>query len=335
MSDDKFANIANIGAADPAAAANAVAAAPKAPASRVNYAVPYVATAASWFSNSKGLFTTGLTLLFYTSVTVFVLFLLLVFIHYILYPIFSFSEEEGGLISIPTASDKQAAFTGVVAASDVGSNLAAIPAYPYTVSFDMFVTGQFVTSGTPRVVLYRARVPHTAEITVAGTSLHTAFTDTNLLVWLDPIKNDLYVGAVTNTGGNTSTSTTTTTTTTTSIDICGNNVDVVPLTETVSGNRLESTRAIENVPVRKPFRVTIVCAEKFLEVYINGKLEQSRPLVGKPIAQEGTHFYPPPTRVRTSVQIANMLTWNRVLKSRECKANGEPIAPASLFSPVN
>ena len=70
---------------------------------------------------------TAVTLLFYTSATLFVLFLLLTFIHYTIYPVFSFTEGDDGIISIPTASDRQKAYTGVVAAPDMGANIVAAP----------------------------------------------------------------------------------------------------------------------------------------------------------------------------------------------------------------
>ena len=251
-----------------------------------------------------GLMGTAVTLLFYTSATLFVLFLLLTFIHYTIYPVFSFTEGDDGIISIPTASDRQKAYTGIVAAPDMSANIVAAPHCGYTVSFDTYLSGDFFSTNAPRVILYRSRVPVPMNSGDREATILDRFPDTNLLVYLDPMKNDLIVGVATSDGA-------------------------------AAHKTLEKLPPIQNVPMRKVFRTSIVFTETFIEVYINGKLQQSMPLKQKPIQQDAKFdFYTTPAMFGSNVKIANMLFWPRALRSRDVRANGDPIAPDTLFSPV-
>jgi hypothetical protein len=260
------------------------------------------AAGAARFLPSPTLLSTAVTLLFYTSMTAFILFLVLTFIHYTIYPIFSFSEADDGFIRIPTASDQQKAFQDVVAVSDISANFVSIPNCGYTVSFDTFLSGEFLTTGTPRVLLYRSRNPVaiTAAFADSDSELLAKFPDTNLLVYFDPIQNDMTVAVITTNAGT---------------------------------KHLKKVPAIENVPIRKVFRTTIVFTETFIEVYLNGKLAQSMPITEAPMTQDANKaFYTTPLFFGTSVKLANLYFWPRPLLSRDVQANGAPIASDTLFT---
>lgn len=253
---------------------------------------------------TAGALSTGVTLLFYTSLTAFILFLILVFIHYTIYPIFSFSESDDGIISLPTASDQQQAYKGVVAMPDVSANFVAIPNCGYTLSFDTYLSGDFLTTQAPRVIVYRSRVPVAMTSADREATLLDRFPNTNLLVYLDPLKNDMIVAVATSDG-------------------------------VAAHKTLRKLPAIENVALRKVFRTTIVFTETFLEVYINGHLEQSLALTEKPLQQDAKFdFYTTPALFGSNVKVANMSFWPRPLKSRDVRANGTPVASDTLFSPV-
>ncbi len=244
---------------------------------------------------------TGITILFYTSITAFLLFLILISIHFTIYPIFSFSEEDDGLISIPTASDQQKAFKGTVATPETAGSFMAVPNCGYTIGFDTYLSGNFFATEAPRVLLYRSRAPVLMAATDRETTLVTKFSNTNLLVYLDPIKNDMTVAIVTSPDGAT--------------------------------KNLRKLPAIENVPLRKVFRTTIILAETFVEVYLNGQLMQSMPLTEPPLAQEATFgFYTVPALFGSNMKMANLTFWPRPLKARDVRANGMPIATDTLFT---
>ena len=236
--------------------------------------------------------------IFYASLAIFVVFLLLVFINFTIYPIFSFSPNEFGLITIPTASDRKFAYTNGPPPYDLSANFMGLPACTYTMGMDVYLTGDFMVSQTPRVILYRS-LASTGAVITAGTTdnIPTMYPDTNLIVWLDPIKNDVFVSVIGSTGS------------------------------------LLTTRAIENVPVRKVFRLVVVFTAQFVEVYLNGKLEESMPITEVLRApSDKSVFYPSTKPILNNVMIGNLSMWPRVLTAREIQASeGAPVQTATFF----
>lgn len=246
------------------------------------------------FTSSSYLFAA----LFFTSLIVFVIFLILVFINYTIYPILSFSPNDGGLIPIPTASDRKITYIDGPAAANVSANI-NLPNSSYTVGADVYLSGAFMMSQVPRVILYRA----TAPVTTGGTvdSLKETYSQTNFIIWLDPVKNDLYVSVVTS--GNT------------------------------SATKLETTLPIENVPIRKVFRLAVVFTTNFVEIYINGKLERSMAIKGNLIAvNESTNMYSTVKPINQNVMLGNLTLWSRILTAREINiSESTPIKSETFF----
>ncbi len=302
MSDKRFANIPG------AAAAPAPTAPPTAPTNAAARAAAVLAKTAnpSWKLNPT-LMGTVLAGLFYFSAAAFVLLVILVLIHYTLYPIFSFSDGDPGIITVPTASDKQSAFTKGPANFDISANFVGIPSCSYTVGMDIYIAGDFSSMTVPRVLLYRGLgTPGAIRPPATDTSanLVTRFPNTNLLVWLDPVKNDLYVSGITTDG---------------------------------TSAYLESTKAIENVPLRQPFRITVVFAPMLVEVYMNGRLEQAIPFK-KPLRTiEGAqnYFWPVISTIDKNTVIGNVNFWPRTLSSREVRTKeSEPVGSKTFFAPT-
>jgi hypothetical protein len=228
---------------------------------------------------------TTFAIMFYASLSIFVIFLILMFIHYTMYPIFSFSPNDSGFIPVPTVSDKQLAFTKGPASFDLSANLVKLPACTYTLGADVFLSGDFMLSQIPRVILYRASDPIIAGGTVD--TLVQTYPGTNIIVWLDPVKNDLYVSAIT--GGSTPS--------------------------------IQTSDPVENVPVRKVFRLAVVFTPNFIEIYINGKMEKSMVLDNTLITiSDSTYFYSSVKPIQQNVMIGNLSMWPRVLTSREINA---------------
>ena len=290
--------------APPAAPANAgAAAAPPVvvpPTSRIGMAYPQLT---SFFVSRSAYMSSALAGLFYLSVGAFVLLLLLTFIHFTMFPIFSFSPDDGGYVPVPTASDKQTAFTNTLAVPDISANIVGIPPCEYTVGFDLYLSGDFQSTTSPRILLYRSAAgPVGMTLADISSNVLTRFPDTNFLVWLDPIKNDLYVSAVTNVDATTT-------------------------------KRMETIGPVENVPLRKVNRVTVVFTQVFVEIYINGELSVSRPLRAKPIEQsKASSFFTAPACFSSNLMLANLTFWPRALSAREVRNNGEPIGALTLFT---
>ena len=195
------------------------------------------------------LFTNGVNTLFFVSVAAFVIFLILLIVHYNYTPIFPFlpaqqsspSSEE--IISTQTRSlnsDEKAApeLNGTHLEFDKITNFKY---ENFTISFDVFLNGQHKTTVPPRVLMYFHNNPINilAPDSLTEDNLLTTFTNTNFLVYAEPIQNDLIVAVVTKRG----------------------------LTRL-----LEVAAVLKNIPINDPFQVTLVIGTTFIEVYKNKEL---------------------------------------------------------------
>lgn len=243
--------------------------------------------------------------IYYASIIAIVIFIILIIIHFTVHPIFSFSPNDFGFIPVPTVSDRQIAFTASPAASDISANFINVSDSTYTISMDVFLSGNFQASNLPRVLLYRAIGANVSPPQSDTTDkLASRYPDSNILVWLDPMKNDLFVSIISSSSGS------------------GTATRV-----------LETTPAIENVPVKKVFRVTVVFTPQFIEVYINGNLDKSMTLKNAPsTVSDKAVFYPVISSIGPNVLTSNIAFWPRALTVREVRANGEPTSNDAFFS---
>ena len=96
--------------------------------------------------------------------------------------------------------------------------------------------------------------------------------------------------------------------------------------------RLEKTNPIQNIPIKKVFRLTVVFTPKFLEVYINGNLEQSLVLQNTPIQiPSNAYFFPTISTINNNVMVANIAFWPRAITPNEIRTDGAPIAKETFF----
>ena len=249
--------------------------------------------------------------IFMGAIVTFMIFLILAVINFTMFPVFSFSPNDLGFIPVPTVSDKQVAYASAAAPYNVGAKtITGLTDSNYTIGVDVFLSGAFSVTTAPRVLLYRDTdtiTQATADAVevesddatgiVQSSSFGSAYPNTNIVAWLDPIKNDLYV----------------------SVKV---------------GTKFLHTAPIQNVPVKKVFALAIVFSSSFVEVYINGKLEQSMAITGL-VAGAGpnTVLWPPTQSAQSTVRIANLAVWPRVLTAREVRAYvSSPAATNALFN---
>jgi hypothetical protein len=248
-------------------------------------------------------------ILFYISLTIFVIFLMLLFVNFTMFPVFSFSPNDAGFIPIPTASDQQLAFVKGPAAYNDPAVFTKLPACTYTLGADVYLSGNFMLAQMPRVILYRAAQPFTTQATLSGitdatkesdrlsimnTFLNTNYPHTNIIVWLDPIKNDLYVSIFT----------------------------INPSGGSLSPRLIQTTHPVENVPIKKVFRLAVVFTTNFVEIYVNGRLEQSM-AIRNPLTtiSDTSSIYSSVSSIAQNVMIGNLSMWPRVLTAREINAS--------------
>lgn len=265
----------------------------------------------NWFSSSTGSTTTststgGSSLLSYGYLLVillFVVFILLIFVHYAITPIFSFSSGDGGLLPLSLGNqDYQITFTGDPASAGEKSKFTNILSCGFTLQMDLYVNRNLELSEMERVITYRASRPVGTSL-VKSRSLIANFPESNLLIYLQKDTNDLVVSAVTQ-----------------------------PSNPDSAVKNVESVPTVLNVPLRKPFRLTVVLLPQLLEVYINGRFRGSRVLKDQPINTPNQFFGTPDAFSRT-VKFRNLCYWSRPLLAREIVDAGPALSSDADFKP--
>jgi len=232
---------------------------------------------------------------------IFVLVLILLVVHYTITPIFTFSFGDKGLIPLANANDGQLVWTNGPVASDISANVLRILPNSFTVQMDIYVESERAVGKFDRVLFYRALRPVVPDNSL---TLMKQYPESNLIVRLLAETNDLVVSGIT--------------------------LADPTNQETAS---LESTPTILNVPIRQPFRLTIVLLPQVLEVYMNGKLYGTKTF-RYTLKSTPSYFFGPPDMYRTSTRIMNVQYWDRPLNSREVKAAGPALPDVSLFGPL-
>ena len=244
---------------------------------------------------TKAGFQTLIQWLFFLSLGALVLFVLLVILYYAGVPIFSFSSDQTGMISMPTAENSQTSNVSSPALYSSTYNFTNLSSTNVTYGLDVNVASDFTTT-VPRVLWYRAKGYVTIPTDAKVSDLPKLFPQSNVVFYLDPLKNDLMVFLQGVNG-------------TTKMDTC-----------------------IENVPIGKVFRINFVIMKKYVEVYLAGKLVKTvslnDDLLQTPI--EATVFGPP-QRI-TSIRVANVRYWSYLLSPKIISIDGLKTSDQAIFS---
>jgi hypothetical protein len=134
---------------------------------------------------------TFMSFFFYLSSSIFIIFLILTFIHFAIYPIF-------GRIAInpKKTTDLETAWIKAPPTSIEPARIKNPLSTDFTVSFEVYMNTRYSGLQAPHVILYRssASVPYTGTTTENG--LRSVFTSSNLLIYSDPNKNDIKVQCI-------------------------------------------------------------------------------------------------------------------------------------------
>jgi len=229
---------------------------------------------------------TAITYLFYLSAAAFFIFLILVFVHFTMTPIFKLSQFDKGIVGVSTKEDKDIEWS-TPPDSTMKTNITNPKSCDYTISFDVFVPTGYQGITAPHVLLYRSDTEVALSPSIKTSDLLSTFPTTNILAYIDSEKNDL-------------------------------NVYVVTSNEAGQYTQ-ESVPKITNIPQGTPFRLSIAFMPNYVEVYINGKLNATTVLKGTPV-KISSQFWPPPKTVADSVKVGNLYYWPRALMASELQA---------------
>jgi hypothetical protein len=245
---------------------------------------------------------------FYISLFLLTIYSTLLIINYTIYPIFTSTYFGRPQITLAT-TDNQQTFMNKLALPDISANFAEVSSYDYTVAFDIFIENSLPPTNGPRVLTYRGTAAALDTSTSSPayafyknyvnndqqsnlmTGVKATFPKTNLLLYIHPIKNDLYAAVL------------------------------------LEDNTVRISKPVINVPVSHAFRLTVTMNENALEIYLNGRLSQTMVWDANvlPIDSAGYDFWSPSSDLNKNVYIANMIVWNRILTPREIRSNGTPI----------
>ncbi len=261
--------------------------------------------------------TYSISFLYYLLLFVFLVFLLLVLIHFTVMPIFRFKPGDKGYIKVPSRTDRflywndnrQPAPLELVPTDKQGS------AYPFdnnfTVSVDVLVRKLGQTTPKNRIVLVKANRDKASDWCTATPTQNIATymsERASMIIYFDT-NNDLNVTFFNGTRGT-----------------------------------YESSKPISNIPLYKPFRITVVAEEKLFTVYLNGKHVFQRAIpngianntvdVSKG-SETKQAFYAPPywsgANEQPTIFHQNLMLWHRPLQAPEVREASPSLALESDF----
>ena len=258
------------------------------------------------------LVTNGINTLFFVSVIAFVVFLILLIVHYNYTSIFPFlpvQESSSYSETIVNSETRVVNSQGKIAPELNGSFLEfkQILNFKYekfTVSFDVFLNGQHKTTVPPRVLMYYHTNPINilAPDSLTENNLLTTFTNTNFLVYAEPIQNDLIVAVVTKKG---------------------------------TIRHLEVAAVLKNIPINDPFQVTLVVGTTFIEVYKNKQLIKTYRYTGTldTSSTVNTKLYSPvESIVGDTIKIANVQYFDAAIRSDQLRVATNSLKAKSFFT---
>jgi hypothetical protein len=257
---------------------------------------------------------TGIDSIFVLSVIGFFVFLILLYVHYNVTSIFPFIPNGYTLPpadSMITSQTRSMNSEEKVAPEKNGSELTfnKITNFKYenfTISFDVYFNGEYRNSSSPRVIMYFANnllnptsLPEDSTLVSSSANLY----NTNFIVYADPVVNDLNIGIVTK--------------------------------KTTTDTRvLELAETIKNVPIKKPFQITLIVGKTFIEVYKDKKLVKTYKYQGvlDTASATGTKLYSPITNiVGDTIKIGNVQYFDSVIRSDQVRVATNEIKPDSFF----
>ena len=281
-----------------------------------SYASSY---SSSYLTSENGNFT--LSVLFYIVLYSFILFLILVIVHFSITPVFKFTPGAKGLVGVPSSTDdivywnkKSQPSEIVPTANDSLSTFEFIRNFSF--SLDIFLRKITDADINKRIFLYLAYEPPTPT---SGTNSNL-IKETDFSASLAPspttqsvLVSKSYMGMY----------------------LTDTNDLIVTF---VSGGTPYSTRPIKNIPFYTPFRITVVVEDKSFSVFINGQQAFQRIVPGvltfyRPAGTDATSkllkFYQPP--FGPPIYVQNLHLWPRAISYKEVQRAQPALALESDF----
>jgi hypothetical protein len=243
----------------------------------------------SWFSKNASSKTSdisladtkniGFRLLAYFLAIFIAIMVILLFIHFMITPIFILHPGDPGYIPFPGFDDGKlywsSGLTGIIPNNTTPIKSSS---YNYSLILDTFIENPLQFSQTPRILFTRAATVKETPTSETLLGLYRAY---NLVIGLLPDTNDLIVSVM--------------------------NKD----------NNMENA-VIPNIPVQQSIRIGVIIMEQAMEVYINGNLVKTRKFASPPKDVNGDIAGPLGINTNI-FKVRNLKIWDRILKTTEIR----------------
>ena len=260
--------------------------------------------------------------LFGGSLLALVIFIIILIYHYNVKAILPFLPANQTAYESLPVYESQTLHNSNPAPSNTALNFTSITKFnfeDFTISFDVFINGTYKSTSVPRVLLYFGDAPvvipsnNFKEYKVNSvdipsildntqTDILTIFNRTNFIVYMDPVKNDLKVGIITNNKGT---------------------PKIV----------LELLPTINNVPINEPFQITIIKTDSFIEVYKNKLLITTYKIKNNKFTMNtNSKLYSPISFIGDTIKIGNIQYFNNVITSSQVRSLTLPIKDKKFFT---
>ncbi len=246
-------------------------------------------------SSSAGFLTTITPYIIWALIAVFIIMLILVIVHYTVYPLFNFGDNPTALINISSAAsfdrswfDENLTYTDTV-------SVATLPRTDYTLIFDTKIFKNVPSPSTKNdfILLYKSisNTPKTiGSFTLPLTSVSS---DPSLVIVFNTLSSKIIVYFLTKTV----------------------KTPVQTFSDFVSAD----------APQGVPLRVALTVSDSIIEMYINGKYAASKVINGRTVVAGDTEYLlSPPTAFSNNIVVKNLFTTPRVITSGEVLTMGSP-----------
>ena len=229
----------------------------------------------------------------YLLAIVIVVFVILLFVHYFIKPIFSLQPGSPGLIPVP-GFDNGILYWDKTNPGEIAN--AELPIseiyYNYSLIVDIYIQNPFQFSKSPRILFSRGA---TYKQSNPADTILGIVSNYNMVFGLLPDTNDLIISTL--------------------------NKD----------NNMENA-IIPNIPVQKSFRLGIILMENALEVYVNGHLMKTRKFSSCVKDVKG-NITPSKGIESSIAKMRNLKIWPKVLTTSEIRYAKPPMSSDKDFSP--
>jgi hypothetical protein len=246
-------------------------------------------------SSSTGFLTTIAPYIIWALIAVFIIMLILVIIHYTVYPLFNFGDNPSALINVSSPAsfdrswyDENTTYTDTV-------SVATLPRADYTLLCDIKIIKNVPSAATKNdfILAYKS-VSNTPKSVGAFTlPLTSVSSDPSLVITFNSLTSKIVVYFLAQSKADT----------------------------TQKFSDFVSADAPQGIPIR--FGLTV--SDSIIELYINGKYAASKVLTGKSIVAGDTEYIlSSPAAFANNVVVKNLFTTPRVITSGEVLTLGTP-----------